>query len=1523
MIEKKEKPNSAAEIERILNPLVKEWFYSRFKSFSKPQLFGVMEVHSRNNMLLSAPTGATKCLTPDETVLITKNGMAKLVSGYELMEEAKNGKLLKTVGKTGKLSEVSGLKSFSLENNNNNIHPAKALVYSEPVKDNMLKIKTEYGREVKVSKEHPLLVEDKGWVKAGDLKVGDRIAAPKKIILPEKEVELDWNKALDVVRAKAELCLAHDDFLRLRKRTGAFKEFSGITSEETRELLLLAGISYTAAAKETGLSLSQIHSLVHRKSDYGRNCFEQELRRRLFGVRFEENKLVYKTYGSHSFSFTYPKFLDIKLARWLAFVLAEGLIGDYKLGTHLMVSQKSQKGLLREFLQVSKDYFGVNFLKKNEKDYVVYSTLFCYFICALFSIKRGRGRYVEFPQWLLNCKQDVKSNFLGVFFSLEASFTGREIRIYQANKQKIEVINYILMSHGIFSSIGKQMSCATNTKDKIMREYYTLTIRQIENLKRFISAVPIEHKNKFRILKHIRTKPSGNFVGKFAFDYRKIRVLSRHYRNDRHFSKKLGQIYEVVRRTGFITCHALSKLADEIMRVSPRDLLLKEIDTLLKLPIVWFKVKSIEEFEYKGEVFDLTVPDLHNFIGGYGGIVLHNTLTTFMSILNELVDSAEKEILQDKIYCLYISPLKALNEDIAVNLLEPLKEIEKIAGKKLGIRVGVRTGDTTPSQKSAMLKKPPHILITTPESLAIVLSSIKFKDHLRNVEWCILDEVHAMADSKRGVHLSLSIERLQCLSPGMSRTGLSATIAPLEEVAKFVVGGERRCKIVDVQFIKQMDLKVLSPVPDLINITYDGLNKRMYELIDELIKQHKTTLIFTNTRSGTERVVHNLKIKFPKNYYEIHEGPPTRVASLIGAHHGSLSKDHRFRIESALREGKLKAVVCSTSLELGIDIGYIDLVILLGSPKSVARALQRIGRSGHQLHATTKGRLIVLDRDDLVECSVLLKQAIEKKIDKVQIPKNCLDVLAQQVFGMALEHVWDARELFNTVKKSYCYSSLGWKDFEEVVSYLAGEFTSLEDRHIYARIWYDRDEGKIGKKGKMSRVIYMTNIGTIPDQQGVLVKIMDYKIGTIDEAFLERLKPGDRFVLGGDVYQFRFSRGMVAQVRSASGTKPNVPSWISESLPLSFDLANAIQHFRYLVNDKLKHNHNKEEIISFIHSSLYVDENAAEAIFGYLKEQFDYEGMPNEREIYVEHYTDEEGKKNVVFHTLYGRRVNDALSRALAYAVARSQKRDVEIGITDNGFMLSYRKDVNVMRAFSLLKSKDFRAVLKLGIENSEVLKRRFRHCAARALMILRQYKGRTKRVGRQQVSSQILINAVRRISDDFFVLKEARREVMEDQMDVGNAIRVLEAVESGKIKLKEIHTTIPTPFAFNIVLRGYSDILKMEDKADFLRRMHRNVLAKISLKQGKKKKVLEARKFSYPQEWKRGEEEERLKKEERLFRLRTMVANLSDVAFPVKEALMKIIDHEEVSGDALKELRKADTKKWPKEVRKVAKKVL
>ena len=797
------------------------------------------------------------------------------------------------------------------------------------------------------------------------------------------------------------------------------------------------------------------------------------------------------------------------------------------------------------------------------------------------------------------------------------------------------------------------------------------------------------------------------------------------------------------------------------------------------------------------------------------------TLTAFLSILSELVDSAEKGILEDKVYAVYVSPLKALNRDISVNLLEPLQELEALSEKPLGIRMAVRTGDTTANEKAKMLRKPPHILITTPESLAIVLNSPKFSAYLQQIDWCIVDEVHALAENKRGVHLAITLERLQKLATHTCRIGLSATIAPIEAIAGYLVGydgkQQRDCLVADVQFLKQLDLQVVSPVNDLINTSPQESQRKLYKLLHRYVQEHNSTLIFTNTRSGTERVVDKLKDLFPKYYDEKN----------IGAHHSSMSRPMRHRVENDLKEGKLKVVVSSTSLELGIDIGYIDLVILLGSPKSVARAIQRIGRAGHRLNEISKGRLVVLDRDDLVECAVLLKHALNKNIDRIHIPTLCLDVLAQQIFGIAIANVTPIHELFALLRNSYSYHNLQWTDFMEVIDYLRGAHIPLEDRHIYAKIWYDEETGMIGKKGKLSRVIYLTNIGTIPEESHVLVKIGEQAIGQIDEAFLERLKAGDVFVLGGEKYQFRFARGMVAQVVPALHREPNIPSWFSEMLPLSFDLAMGIGKFRRLVEERLTNKRTKQELLDFIKKYLTLDDNAAEAIYTYMQQQHAYAEIPHDKKILVEYYS-QDNKRYVVFHAMFGRRVNDCLSRAVAFTISKTEHRDVEIGINDTGFYVAHEKQFNALAALRLLRAEKLDLIMHHAIERSEILKRRFRHCATRSLMILRQYKGQRKNVGRQQVSSMILLKAVREISKDFPILKEARREVLEDLMDIEHTKQIVEHIQENKIRIKEIKTEIPTPFAFKLVLESHTDFLKMEERLVFLKRMHQEVIKRI-----------------------------------------------------------------------------------------------
>src|SRR3990172_4996976 len=476
------------------------------------------------------------------------------------------------------------------------------------------------------------------------------------------------------------------------------------------------------------------------------------------------------------------------------------------------------------------------------------------------------------------------------------------------------------------------------------------------------------------------------------------------------------------------------------------------------------------------------------------------TLTAFLSIINELYAKQLRGELENRIYCVYVSPLKALANDINRNLDTPLREMTDLAereGKPAPeTGVAVRSGDTTAQERQRQVRRPPHIFITTPESLAIILSTPKFREAFAGVEWVILDEIHEVCSSKRGALLAVCLERLrEQTGRDFVRIGLSATIAPIEEEAKFLAGFEggkvREMHIVEVDTRKSLDLAVLCPVKDMTAVPMDVANARMYDVLSRLIDEHRTTLIFTNTRSGTEHVSFKLK---------------ERGFEDLEAHHGSLSKDTRLDVEEKLKNGQLKAVVSSTSLELGIDIGYIDLVVQIGSPKSVAKGLQRIGRAGHAYGDTSVGRMVVFEPWDLVECTALVKAAYDNRIDRVDIPRNSLDVLAQVVVGMSLEKRWEAKEAFELVRRSYAYHDLPWKDFQSVLDSLASR---NPDVRVYAKIWYDPEEGRLGKK-RDARMIYFTNVGTIPEEGSYHVfSERGTPLGELSEGFVEYLKPND------------------------------------------------------------------------------------------------------------------------------------------------------------------------------------------------------------------------------------------------------------------------------------------------------------------------------------------------------------------------------------------------------------------------------
>jgi len=815
------------------------------------------------------------------------------------------------------------------------------------------------------------------------------------------------------------------------------------------------------------------------------------------------------------------------------------------------------------------------------------------------------------------------------------------------------------------------------------------------------------------------------------------------------------------------------------------------------------------------------------------------TLTAFIYIISELIKYAKEGRLEDYVYAVYVSPLRSLNNDIYKNLTTPLNEIlNHIRDRGLEIpeiRIAIRTGDTTQAERSKMLKKPPHILITTPESLALIITAPKFKRRLSKVKWVIVDEIHSLCENKRGLHLSLSLERLEELAEeGFIRIGLSATIHPLDEVAKFLVGYDdngmlRNCVIVDARFYKKMDLKLRVPVKDLIYSSSEETSRGLYKYLGRVLNKYRTVLVFTNTRSGAERVAYYLK-KY--GFVDADE---------LGVHHSSLSRDERWSVEDRLKKGMIKGVVTSTSLELGIDIGYIDAVVQIGSPKSINRGLQRIGRSGHSLHRVSKGYFIGMDLDELIEDGVLISEAYKGRLDSISIPRNALDVLAQHIVGMALERKWRVEDAYRVVKRTYPYHNLPYDKFISVLRYLSGKY-GLEDYKVYGKIWFDEDTMEFGRRGKYLRPIYFQNIGTIPEDISMIVYHGRRPIGRLEEEFVENLDTGDIFVLAGKTFRYLYSRGDKVFVEPAEGQKPTVPSWISELLPLTFDLGEAISRFRWLMYTLLKdglYEDARKYIIKEMHGDVWVANNIIRYIDLQMKflESLGTDTFHSPENLIIENYLDEDyGYKYIIFHTVFGRRVNGALARAFANATRKSLGVSVRVIIDDHGFALQYpiwyKLDVNDI--LNLINSSNVRDWVADAVLNSQYIWRIFRHVANRAFMILRYYKGKKTKLWRQQLNSENIFRVVRNI-EGFPLVEEAVREIIEDKMDVNRVIKVLKDIEEGRRRWVILpESRMSSPFAQGMLLRGMQDVVLMEDRVKVLQRFYNKLMEKLGVEYDK-----------------------------------------------------------------------------------------
>ncbi|RXK46739.1 ATP-dependent helicase [Halorientalis pallida] len=822
------------------------------------------------------------------------------------------------------------------------------------------------------------------------------------------------------------------------------------------------------------------------------------------------------------------------------------------------------------------------------------------------------------------------------------------------------------------------------------------------------------------------------------------------------------------------------------------------------------------------------------------------TLSAFLSIINELFRRDRDGGLENSVYCLYVSPLKSLANDIHRNLEVPLAGItEKLAarGEDVEIRHAIRHGDTPDSERQKMLEETPHILNTTPETLAILLNSPKFREKLRTVEHVVVDEIHSLAENKRGTHLSVSLERLEALAEtSPTRIGCSATVEPLDTMAEFLVGraepggASRDYEIVGTRFVREFDVELTCPTDDLINTPRDLITDRFYRELHDLIGDHTTTLVFTNTRSGAERVLQNLRERYD-DYDEDNSG----------CHHGSLSTEERQRVEEMLKDGALDVVTTSTSLELGIDMPDLDLVVQVGSPKSVAALLQRVGRAGHQLGETVTGRVVALDRDELVECAVMLKKAEEGFVDRVFVPEDAQDVAAQHVYGMAINGPRPEREIDGILRRAYPYREYDDEEWAQLLRYLTADYDGLEDRNVYAKVWRDENdppdgeyhyddfpvgERLIGKRGRLARVIYMTNIGTIPDSFtcDVITRNGDEWVGQLDEEYLDTLESGDVFVLGGSNFEFEYRRGSKVYV-DRTNARPTVPSWFSERLPLSYDLGREILSFQRDLVDRLTDD-GPAAVRRWLRE-FPLSDDSVRAITRMYEEQLAYAGpesVSTDGRLVIETEMDRESyERHYYVHSNYGRRFNDGLSRLLAYRVAQTANANVQVAVADHGFTLSMplNRKVDLAGVLEDVDPTAVRADLRTSLAGTDILKRYFRINATRALMILKRYKGHEKSASQQQVSSDMLLGFAEDLPN-FAVIEETYREILSDKLNVEAIESVLGDVQAGDVEIVTRRVESPTPRAFGLATLMASDVVLAEDESQVLQEFHERVLDEI-----------------------------------------------------------------------------------------------
>jgi ATP-dependent Lhr-like helicase len=798
------------------------------------------------------------------------------------------------------------------------------------------------------------------------------------------------------------------------------------------------------------------------------------------------------------------------------------------------------------------------------------------------------------------------------------------------------------------------------------------------------------------------------------------------------------------------------------------------------------------------------------------------TLAAFLAAIDTLVREGIASGLKDETHVVYVSPLKALSNDIRKNLEAPLAgiraELEQLGLPDVEIRTLVRTGDTPQAERDSMRRRPPHIVVTTPESLYILLTSQSGRKMLATTRAVIVDEIHAIAPNKRGAHLALSLQRLEALTgPGLVRIGLSATQKPIERIARFLTGSGSDCTIVDTGHVRQRDLAIELPPSPLEAVMSTDVWTQVYDRLAELVTEHRTTLIFVNTRRLAERAARHLSERIGTQF--------------VTAHHGSLSRELRLDAEQRLKRGELRALVATASLELGIDIGDVDLVCQIGSTRSIAAFLQRVGRSGHAVGGVPKGRLFPQSRDELCECVALLDAVRREELDHIALPTKPLDVLAQQIVAEVALQEWNEDALFALFQRATPYGALTRDEFTEVVRMLADGFHTRRG-HRAAPLHRDAVNGMLrGRRG--SALAAVTSGGTIPDTADytVLLEPQAQVVGTVNEDFAVESLAGDVFQLGNQSYRIvRVERGTV-RVEDARGLTPNVPFWLGEAPGRTDELSQSVSRLRTTIGDRLESGA-RTAALEWLRGTAGIATEAAEQVVDYLAAAKAALGtLPTAERIVFERFFDESGGMQLVVHSPFGSRLNRAWGLALRKRFCRKFDFELQAAATEDAIVLSLATahSFPLMDVARYLNAATVRPLLVQALLAAPMFPTRWRWNAVVALALLRFSGGRKVAPQLQRMRAEDLMATIfpdqvacgenvvgdREIPDHPLV-RQTIDDCLHEAMDIDGLERVLGAIESGAIEVVARDVTEPSPLALEILSArpyAYLDDAPLEER--------------------------------------------------------------------------------------------------------------